>query len=389
MDSASNPYTPGAGTPPPELAGRESILKQAENAINRTKKGRAAKSFVMLGLRGVGKTVLLNRFDQMAEMAGCQTAVFEAERDRTLPELLTQPLHRLLLRLDRLKRAGNEIRKAIGLLRGFASAFRVKFEGVEFGISNEVATGDLTIDMTDLLVAIGEAANSRNTVAAIMIDEMQYVTKSDLSALIIALHKIAQRQLPLLVFGAGLPQLAKLVGEAKSYAERLFDYPEIGRLDEHSARSALIEPAKWESVSYEEEALNLILDETDGYPFFLQVWGFHAWEAAPSSPITARHAKEATKRAIEDLDTGFFKVRFDRLTERQQQYAHAMSELGPSPARSTAVAEVLGITVKQAAPIRDEVIKKGMAYSPKRGLVRFTVPKFGEFIKRAISGAGL
>lgn len=389
MDSASNPYTPGAGTPPPELAGRESILKLAENTIERTKKGRAAKSLVMLGLRGVGKTVLLNRIDQMAETSGCQTAIFEADKDRMLPDLLTQQLYRLLLKLDRLKRAGNEIRKAIGLLRGFASVFRVKFEGVEFGISNEVATGDLTIDLTDLFIAIGEAANSRSTVAVMMIDEVQFLVKSDLSALLMALHKIAQRQLPLLFFGAGLPQLAKLAGEAKSYAERLFDYREIDRLDEKSARSALVEPARRESVSYEAEALNIILKETDGYPFFLQVWGSHAWEVAPSSPITAGHAQTATQRAIADLDRGFFKVRFDRLTERQQQYAHAMAELGPFPARSTAVAKVLGITVKQAAPIRDEVIKKGMAYSPKRGLVTFTVPKFDEFIKRTISEAGL
>ncbi len=383
MDPVDNPYNPGAGTPPPELAGRESILKQAENTIKRTKKGKPAKSFIMLGLRGVGKTVLLNRIDQIAETAGCRTAIFEAGLDRTLPELLTQQLHRLLLKLDRRKRVSDEVHKAFGLLRGFASAFKVQFGEFEVGLSNETTTGDLTIDLTDLIVAIGEAAKSRKTVAVIMIDEVQYVTKSDLSALIMALHKISQRQLPLLFFGAGLPQLAKLAGDAKSYAERLFDYPEIDRLEAKSARAALVEPAKWESVEYKDDALDIILEETDGYPFFLQVWGYHAWEIAPSSPITSEHARSATKSAIAALDTGFFKVRFDRLTNRQQEYARAMAKLGPFPATSTSVANVLGVTVKQAAPIRDEVIKKGMAYSPKRGLVAFTVPKFDEFIKRA------
>ncbi len=388
MNSVDNPYTPGAGTPPPELAGRQNILKKAEDTIKRTKKGKAAKSFIMLGLRGVGKTVLLNRIDQIAETVGCRTAIFEADPDRTLPELLTQQLNRLLLKLDRRKRVSDEVQKAFGLLRGFASAFKVKYGEFEVGLSNEIVTGDLTIDLTDLIVAIGKAAKSRKTVAVILIDEVQYVSERDLGPLIMSLHKISQRQLPLLFFGAGLPQLAKLAGDAKSYAERLFDYPEIDRLDEKSGRSALVEPAKRESVAYEDGALDVILKETDGYPFFLQVWGSHTWEVAPSSPFTSDHAKLATKRAISALDKGFFKVRLDRLTGRQQDYARAMAELIPSPATSTAVAKVLGLTVKQAAPIRDELIKKGIAYSPKRGLVAFTVPKFDEFMKRKITKSG-
>lgn len=384
MDPVDNPYNPGAGAPPPELAGRESVLKQAENAIKRTKKGKAAKSLIILGLRGVGKTVLLNRIDQIAEIAGCRTAIFEADSYRTLPELLTQQLHRLLLKIDRRKRVSDEVKKAFGFLFSFASAFKVKIGEFEVGLSSERVTGDLTIDLTDLIVATGKAAKSRKTVAVIMIDEVQCVTKNDLSALIMALHKISQLQLPLLFFGAGLPQLAKLAGDAKTYAERLFDYPEIDRLDEKSARKALVEPAKREAVLFEDDALDIILKETEGYPFFLQIWGSHTWEIAPSSPITSEHVKAATKRATEALDKGFFKVRLERLTNRQQEYVRAMAELGPSPATSTSVANVLGVTVKQAAPIRDEVIKKGMAYSPKRGLVAFTVPKFDEFMKRAI-----
>lgn len=388
MNSIDNPYTPGAGTPPPELAGRESILKQAETTIKRTKQGKAAKSFIMLGLRGVGKTVLLNRIDQIAEIAGCRTAIFEADAEHTLPELFTQQLNRLLLKIDRRKRVSDEVQKAFGLLRGFASAFKVKYGEFEVGLSNEIVTGDLTIDLTDLIVAIGKAAKSRRTVAVIMIDEVQYLSERDLGPLIVSLHKISQRQLPLLFFGAGLPQLAKLAGDAKSYAERLFDYLEVDRLDDKSARIALVEPARRESAAYEDEALNVIVKETEGYPFFLQVWGSHTWEVAPSSPFTSDHAKLATKRAISALDKGFFKVRLDRLTDRQQDYAWAMAEILPSPATSTAVAKVLGLTVKQGAPIRDELIKKGIAYSPKRGLVAFTVPKFDEFMKRTITKSG-
>ena len=384
MNPVDNPYNPGAGAPPPELAGRTKVLSQAENAIARAQKGNAVKSLMLLGLRGVGKTVLLNRIDQIAETLNCRTALFEADPDRTLPELLTQQLYRLLLKIDRRQRVGSEVQKAFGLLRGFASAFEVKVGDFEVGLSNETATGDLTIDLPDLIVAIGKAAKIRKTVAVIMIDEFQYVAKGDLSALIMALHQISQRQLPLLFFGAGLPQLAKLAGDAKTYAERLFDFQEIGRLASSSARSALVKPAKLESVVYEKEALDIILEETNGYPFFLQVWGSHAWEVAPFSPITSEHAKIATKRAIAALDKSFFKIRLDRLTPRQQEYAYAMAQLGSLPATSTAVANVLGITARQAVPIREEVIKKGMAYSPSRGLVAFTVPKFDEFIKRMV-----
>ena len=384
MRSVDNPYSPGAGTPPPELAGRENILRLAETAVLRTKNLRAAKSLMLLGLRGVGKTVLLNRIDQIAEEAGCTTAMFEADPDRRLPELLTQQLHRLLVRLDRRERVGEQVQKAFSMLRGFASAFRVKFDEFEVGLSGDVATGDLTIDLTDLLVAIGRAAKSRNTAAAVMIDEVQYVERGDLSALIMALHKISQRQLPLLFFGAGLPQLAKLTGEARSYAERLFEFPEVGSLDVSSARAALAEPAKREGVLFDDDALDLILRETRGYPFFLQMWGYYSWEVAPATPITIKHVEVATERATTVLDEGFFRIRLERLAPRQQEYARAMAELGSPAVSSSAVAEMMELTVRQAAPIRADLIEKGTIYSPKRGEAAFTVPKFDEFLKRAI-----
>lgn len=192
MNSVDNPYSPGAGTPPPELAGREIILELAENAIARTQKGRATKSLMLLGLRGVGKTVLLNRIDQIAEEAGCRTALFEADPNRSFPEQITQQLHRILLRLDRRERVNEKVQKAFVLLRGFASAFSVKYGEFEVGLSGDIATGNLNIDLTDLLVAVGEAAESRNTVAVMMVDEVQYIAKVGLGALIMALHKLSQ-----------------------------------------------------------------------------------------------------------------------------------------------------------------------------------------------------
>ena len=338
----------------------------------------------MLGLRGVGKTVLLNRIDQIAEEAGCRTAFFEADSNRSFPEQITRQLHRILLRMDRRERVSAQVQGAFTLLRGFASAFRVKYGEFEVGLSGDIATGNLDVDLTDLIVAVGEAAKSRNSVAVMMIDEVQYLAKRDLGALIMALHRVSQRQLPVLFFGAGLPQLARLAGEAKSYAERLFDYPEVDRLDPDSARAALVEPARRESVAFEDDALGAILKETECYPFFLQAWGYYAWEAAPSSPITSKHVAIATGNAIASLDESFFRVRLDRLSSRQVQYARAMAECGSAHASSAEVAELIGRTVRQAASIRDELIKKGTAYSPARGRVAFTVPKFDEFMVRAI-----
>lgn len=381
MDPSKNPYSPGAGAPPPELAGRESVLTTARNVVVRTKAGRAPKSLMILGLRGVGKTVLLNEFEKIAESNGCQTALVEAIANQSLAELLTPQLQRILLKLNRLQRLGHELQRAFGLLRGFASAFKVKVGEFEFGVTNETVTGDLSLDLTDLFVAIGDAAKARSTVVVILIDELQYLTKIDLGALIVALHKVSQRRLPLVFFGAGLPQLARLAGDSKSYAERLFDYPPIGPLDDESAQKALVEPAREEGVDYRSNALQHILQRTKGYPFFLQVWGSHVWETAKASPITLADAEEATKRAIADLDEGIFKSRFDRMTERQRQYARAMAEF-EGPANSTEVARALGTTAKKAGPIRDELIKKGMAFSPNRGDVAFTIPLFDEFMRR-------
>lgn len=382
MNPIDNPYTPGAGTPPPELAGRDFVLHQAEITIKRVLKNKSVKGQILLGLRGVGKTVLLNRINQIAESLECQTAIFEATPNHSLPELLTQHLHKLLLKLDRRKKAGEDIQMIFRILRDFASAFKVKAGEFEVGLANRGVTGDLSIDLTDLLVSIGEAAKKRNTAVILFIDEIQYLSKSDLDALIIALHKISQNKLPIQFFGAGLPQIAKLTGDAKSYSERLFDFPEIDKLDHKSAFLALTNPAKTEGVLFKNDALEMIYKETEGYPYFLQVWGSHTWEIAGASPISINDVVKATSRSLNALDRGFFKVRIDRLTDRQILYINAMAKCDNLPTRSSMVAEILGISVTKAAPLREELIKKGMVYSPQRGMITFSVPKFNDFLLR-------
>lgn len=384
MKATHNPYNPGAGVPPPELAGRDNLVEIARVAVARAKGGRPAKSAIMLGLRGVGKTVLLNAFEAIAEEEGCQTALLEIDPGTPLAQQLAPQLQHILHRLDRVKKAGNEVQKAFGALRAFASMFKATVGDVDFGFAVTPATGDLSIDLTDLFIAIAEAAKKRDTAVILLIDEIQYLQKDDLSALIMAMHKIAQRQLPLLLFGGGLPQLAKLAGDAKSYAERLFDYPPIGPLDAAGAKLALSAPAEREGVKYAKDALDYVVEQTGGYPFFLQVWGSHCWDAAQKSPITLADAKRASETAIAALDEGIFKVRLARLTERQKAYARAMADFGAEPVNSSDVANALNLSLSQAAPIRDELIKKGMAYSPERGLIGFTVPKFDEYMRRAM-----
>jgi hypothetical protein len=382
MKSIDNPYNPGSGKPPPELAGRGAVLALARSSLERAKAGKSSRDVVLLGLRGVGKTVLMVEFEKMAEALSCQpTNVIEADYDRPLPQLLVPQLFRILIRLDRVQRAKQQAENAWKMLRAFAGAFKIKIGDIEVQVSKAPTTGDLAMDLADLFVEIGQAARAAETAVVILIDEVQCLNAVDLGALIMALHKVAQRQLPILFIGAGLPQLPKLAGEAKSYAERMFHNERIDRLDEASAAAAIVEPAKAASVAFTEEALALILQETKGYPYYLQEWGKHAWDVAPSSPITAKDVGEATRLAIATLDNGIFASRLQRLTDRQLDYARAMADLA-LPARSTEVAGRLGMVPEQTAQMRDELIKKGIAYSPKRGLIDFTIPLFDACLRR-------
>ena len=385
MDPALNPYTPGAGAPPPELAGRDAVLETARIAVVRTLAGRYARGQFLLGLRGVGKTVLLNRIRIEAESAGCRAVAVESPEGRALPDLLVPALRRLLLGLDRGQQAGEAVRRAARTLRSFASAFRVTLGEFEVGVEPGSAdSGDIEFDLPDLLVAVGRAARERGTAAALFVDEVQYLSRPDLGALIVAAHQVAQRQVPVIVFGAGLPQLAGLAGDAKSYAERLFEYVDTGALGDADARSALLQPALQSGATIEPAALDRLVRDTGGYPYFLQEWGRHAWNVAAGPVITEADAEAATALAVEELDRGFFRVRLDRLTPREKAYLRAMAALGAGPHRSGAVADVLGMRVQSAGPLRGSLIAKGMIYSPAHGDTAFTVPMFDAFMRRTM-----
>ena len=386
MDPTRNPFAPGAGARPPELAGRESIIEAANVAMQRIRRGRQEKSQMLLGLRGVGKTVLLNRLAQLAEDMGSIVVPLEAPEGQRLAAFLAPALKSVLLRLSRVAQARELAQRGLGALRGFASAFNVSIGEIELSISAEpiADSGNLEIDLPELMGSVGRAAQAANTSVVILLDEVQYLSEEDLRGLIVAMHRIAQRGWPVILFGAGLPQVAALAGEAKSYAERLFDYPEVGPLPPAAARSALLDPIVEEGESISEDALNRILSITEGYPYFLQEWGKHSWNTAGKSPITADDVEMASSLATVALDRSFFRVRFDRLTPREQDYLRAMAALGPGPHRSGDIADALGIKVQQAGPLRNGLIKKGMIWSPAHGQTAFTVPMFDAFMIRAI-----
>jgi hypothetical protein len=390
MDPLRNPYSPGAGTPPPELAGRSELRERVRIALERIRNGRPSKSVLMVGLRGVGKTVLLDQFARDAEGSGMQTLRIEAPEGRSLPAILAPELRKALLRLSRMEKARELARRALRGLAGFVSALKVHYEDIQVGLDFEpepglADAGDLEHDLQSLLEASGAAAKAAGTALVLLIDELQYVPEDELAALITALHRVGQRQLPVVLVGAGLPQLRGRTGRAKSYAERLFDFPEVGSLAVEDARSALVKPAREEGVEFEEEALERIVSETSGYPYFLQEWGKHVWDAATSSPITRADVESASASAVASLDESFFRVRFDRLTPSEKRYLRAMAELGPGPHRSGDIANVLERKVTSLGPVRSKLIEKGMVWSPSHGDTAFTVPLFDEFMRRIMA----
>ena len=337
----------------------------------------------------MGKTVLLNRVQLDSEASGVVAVRIEAPEGRSLPGVLAPALRASLLRLDRAKAMTAAVKTAFRALAGFVGAMKLKYADVELSLDVEPEEGladmaDLDMALTDLLVAAGEAAKSHDKAIALFIDELQYVEEDQLASLITALHRCAQKQLPVTLVGAGLPQIVGQTGRAKSYAERLFDFPEIGPLDDAAARLALTAPAAKEHVEFDSDALDEILRQTRGYPYFLQEWGKHAWSAAEASPIGIEDVRQATIQATADLDASFFRVRFDRLTPAEKTYLRAMAELGPGPHRSGDIADQLGRKVNSLGPTRSALIGKGMVYSPEHGDTAFTVPLFDQFMKRMI-----
>ena len=393
MDPIRNPFAPGAGTPPPELAGRDDLREQVRVALERSRAGRSAKSMMLVGLRGVGKTVLLDRMRMDAEGSGIHTLEIEAPETRSLPSLLAPQLRLALLRLSRTAAARDLAHRALAGLAGFVGALKVKFQDIEVGLDFEpepglADNGDLELDLQDLMEAAGRAAQAGESCVALFVDELQYVAEDELSALIIALHRTSQRQLPVVMVGAGLPHLRARMGRARSYAERLFDFPELGALSPEDARAAISLPLQAEGVEIDGDALETLVARTQGYPYFLQEWGKNIWDVAEGSPITPADVGAASVQAVAALEEGFFRVRYDRLTPVERRYLRGMAALGAGPHRSGDIAEMLGRRVSAVAPTRSQLIEKGMVWSPKHGDTAFTVPMFDEFMRRIMPGDG-
>nr|WP_315492838.1 AAA family ATPase [uncultured Pseudomonas sp.] len=387
MDKNINPFNPGAGVSPPELAGRSEVLGTALTALTRIQRGKHAKSLMVLGLRGVGKTVLLNQIKDRAITMGYLAEMQEAHDGAELKQLLIPVLRRLLLRLDRLQNTVESVKKGIRVLRSFIGNITIAAGGAEvtLGVDPEVGyadSGNLEDDLRDMLIATGEAARDAQTPVAILIDELQYLSKEELGALIRGIHAINQAGLPLVLFGAGLPQLAGQAGDAKSYAERLFEFPRLGALLEADAWKAIRDPVEEEGATISEEALKEIYEKTHGYPYFLQEWGYTVWNIAEGETITEQDARTATNESIRKLDESFFRVRFDRTTPAERDYMRCLAELGEGPQRSADVASALGRAATSLGPVRDSLIKKGMIYSPEYAQIAFTVPLFDEFMRR-------
>lgn len=389
MNEVQNPFSPGAGSPPPALVGREEVLEQARVLFGRVKRGRSAKSMLLTGLRGVGKTVLLNRMEGMARDDGYHSVPVEASENKPLASLLVPDLRKLLFDLDAIKGAGDKARRALAVLKGFIGAVRVSVGDLNIGLDIEpergvADSGDMEADLPNLFSAIAEAAQERETAVAVFIDEVQYLKSCELGALITAMHRMQQRQLPLVLVGAGLPVLPGLVGNIRSYTERLFDFPSIDSLSEENANAALRKPVEEKGIGFEPDALKEIYEKTRGYPYFIQEWGYQVWNRAEKPPITLEVVKDASETVTCRLDKNFFRVRFDRLTPKEKEFLRAMAEVDGEEKRTSEIASSLGADMNQVSPVRKNLIDKGMIYSPSHGNLAFTVPLFGEFMRRVM-----
>jgi AAA ATPase domain len=384
MDPVRNPYTPGAGTKPPALTGRDAELERFRVLIGRLEAGRHEKSMLITGLRGVGKTVLLNTFAGMGSNSGWFPAITEIRMNTHLSAVMARLTRRVLLEMSARERFKDRARRALGVLR----AFVVRYGEAEIRIDVEAIagladSGDPEEDLADLLTELGQVARDGGSGVVFLMDEVQFLSRQDLEALIAALHRVSQEALPVTIVGAGLPLLPRLVGEARSYAERLFDFRSIGSLEPEAARDALILPAREEAVEWESDALDGVLRYSDGYPYFLQEYGKHAWLLADESPISLADVNRAHPAVLNELDEGFFHVRVERATDAERKYMAAMTALGDGRQRSGAIARRLGHTSSTAISLtRDGLLKKGLIYSPAHGYVDFTVPQFAAFIRR-------
>lgn len=390
MDPVTNPYTPNAGARPDVLAGRDDQLSSFSELLQRVARGRAARSMIITGLRGVGKTVLLGEFRETALEHGWSVVEHEVSKhdDQGFRRLLAMHLRTALFDLAPRARWTDRFRRAAAAISSFT--FSIDQAGqIQAGLNVETIEGladhgDLSMDLTDVLVTLGEAAKEKERGVVILLDEVQFLSQEQLESLILALHKTVQRALPIVLVGAGLPQVAELAGDAKSYAERLFTFPIIGNLSPDDARRALQAPARQENADYEDAAIETAFEVTGGYPYFIQELGWAAWNVAERTPITTEDVTDAIDHYLAKLDSSFFRVRLDRATELQTAYLRAMAELGPEPQKASDVAALLHRESTQLGPTRAELIDMGLLYTPSHGYAAFTVPHFDQFMRRAV-----
>jgi hypothetical protein len=386
MDPGLNPYTPNAGARPPALVGRDHEIEAFDVLLARLQRGRAEQSLLVTGLRGVGKTVLLGAFQDRAQQAGWVSVDTEVTRTTRFPSRMGHLTKRALLEIAPAQRWRERARRAARVLQSFS--LTVTTDGSVTGgfdlepLQGKADSGDLGEDLTDLLVALGEAADDHGTGVVFLLDEVQFLDETAFEALIAAIHKTVQRQLPITLVGAGLPQLPRLAGEAKSYAERLFRFPRIGPLDDAAATEALVGPARELDVEIDPRAVQAVLTYTEGYPYFVQEYGRALWDRAAGSPIGAIEAVEAQAVVEAKLDADFFGTRLERASDAEVVYLRALATLGPDPHRGSEVAAAMGRPVERVATLRARLIDKGLIYSPKRGLTAFTVPQFDRYLRR-------
>lgn len=391
MDSISNPFSPNAGSMPPELVGRREIIEDARVLLGRTQLRRSAQSLLMTGLRGVGKTVILNEILRMAERQGLAVPIYmEATEDRRLGEMLAFSLRMALLKLNRVEGAKDKVVRGLSALRNFMGTIKIGFGDIDIALEplrGIADSGDMQFDLIGLFTAVAEAAADKGKAIVLLIDELQYLNEEELGALVMALHRMQQLQLPLVMVGAGLPIIAKLVGEAKSYAERLFKYPRIGALSETDSRMAICTPFADAGIRMEEDAIAMICAETRGYPYFIQEWGSQLWNFIEREPITVGDVKKVRDAVLYSLDSNFFQIRMERVTASEREFMRMMASVASEDGECgiADIAHGMGVAQSAIAQRRASLIKKGMIYSPSYGLLAFTVPMFAEYVKRVMS----
>jgi len=391
MDPVRNPYAPGAGQRPPELAGRDKQLQAFDIVLERVARGRPERSVMLTGLRGVGKTVLLNQLRSAAVSRGWGTGKIEARPDQELRRPLSSALHMATRAVAMSHRNPERVDDFLGILKAFAlratadKGMRDRWQpGIDVpAVAGRADSGDIEIDLVELLKEAAALAADINVGMAIFIDEMQDLGPADISAICGACHELSQDAAPLIVVGAGLPHLPAVLSASKSYSERLFSYHRIDRLDRASADQALLAPAEREEVEFTQDALEALYRKADGYPYFVQAYGKATWDQTPESPITAEDVEVAAPAAEEELAVGFFGSRYERATPAEREYMRAMADLSgdDGPVATSAVAAELGRKPASLSPARDGLIKKGLIYSAERGTIGFTVPHFGRYLR--------